>query len=158
MRDKGDEGGEMNETRKRAWLLLRVKDPKRAVTVLKEYKNFEEEKEESLNIFEAGGDEWVVVRADIVTRFEGKSDDDSYNLVIPIDAKDDETLEWVVKKILELTEEPAGVERITVLLVDEHYPPLAVEAHCYITEQETDDEHYPERGRYPRSPGENPWG
>jgi hypothetical protein len=108
-------------------------------------------KENQIN--ELGGDQYVVVRADIV-------DHDDYNVIIPVDAEDDEGLREAVGVITG----KLGVEIVLTAQVLEEghipWPPHA--AHGFITEREVKAlpiEQVPIKpGRQHASPGTNKWG
>ena len=129
----------MNTERMRAWLLVYADDWQQAVGKISE-------------LFTEGGWDWVVVRADHVE----PSDGFPYNLVIPIDAQDEQVLREVVGKIIELS----GTKHHAVAAVKAHAPYPPQEAHCFLTDQEAEgDPDWPNGGgRYPQSPGRNPWG
>ncbi len=100
-----------------------------------------------------GGDQFVIVRADIV-------DHNDYNVIIPVDAEDDDGLEMAKSVIMELL----GVEIVsTAQVVEEgHVPWPPHEAHGFITEPEVValpiEQLYIEAGRQHASPGSNKWG
>ena len=100
-----------------------------------------------------GEDRYVIVRADIV-------DHSDYNVIIPVDAKDDAGLEEAEGVITDQLE----VRNVSIVKVVEEghipWPPHA--AHGYITEQEVEAlpiEQIPiKAGRQHASPGSNKWG
>jgi hypothetical protein len=97
-----------------------------------------------------GGDEYVVVRADVV--------DYHYNVVVPVDAANEDLLSMAVDKIQEIE----GVGETVVIRVTQHNPRTPNRAHGYISEEEA-EEYPPEEGGFPpgrlsRSPGANAWG
>jgi hypothetical protein len=132
------------ESRVRAWVLVQAGDPEGVA------REFYEERGA------AGGDAYVVVRADVIE--EGNH---PYNLVIPVDAATQGQLEDVVAQV-------AGrdVTQILILKVKpgghNPYPPHV--AHGYITEEELAarpelrDKERLEAGRQHSSPGHSPWG
>ncbi len=122
-----------SKKRVRAYLLMDVRNPQTAAREIAKY-------------FAGGGAEYVVIRADIV--------DCEYNLVVPVDARDEAAL----KNLQRIMAGVDGVKRVTVARVVEHFPKPAVEAHCYIAEDEVDKVVFKKSGRYPKSPGANPWG
>ena len=139
MREKGEGGERMELERIRAWLFIHTEEVREAIKRIKE-------------LLTEGGEQYVVVRADHVK----SSRKFPFNLVIPIDAQDEEVLEEIVEQLVKMS----GAERHVVAMVRHHtpYPPQA--AHCFLTDQETEgDSDWPEGGgRYPKSPGRNPWG
>jgi hypothetical protein len=100
-----------------------------------------------------GGDQFVIVRADIV-------DHSDYNVIIPVDAEDDDGLEEAVSVI----KVQLGVEIVsTAQVVEEgHVPWPPHEAHGFITPEEVDalpiEQLHIEAGRQHASPGSNKWG
>ena len=104
-----------------------------------------------------GGDQFVIVRADIV-------DHSDYNVIIPVDAEDDDGLEEAVSVITD----QLGVEIVSTARVDTrvedkgHIPWPPHEAHGFITQEEVDalpiEQLYIEAGRQHASPGSNKWG
>jgi hypothetical protein len=126
----------MRTGRVRAWLLVKATDPEAAqrgiAPLMVRNKMLP--------------DDDVVIRADTIVDCE-------FNLVVPVDV----TGEPALKRVVCLVFGVDGVKSVTIAQVKEYCPAPAVEAHCYITEGETGGA-YPESGRYPRSPGANPWG
>ena len=97
-----------------------------------------------------GDDDYVVVRADVVETTEY-----GFNVVVPVDARDEEQLSIAIGKIQEI----AGVSGTVVLRVTQHIPVPPHLAHGFITEQEArDGKVSPEFGRLGSSPGGNAWG
>ena len=128
----------MKTERMRAWLLVYADDWQQAVGKISE-------------LFTEGEWNWVVVRADHVE----PSDGFPYNLVIPIDAKDKPFLDETVAQIVEMS----GAKHHAVALVKAHAPYPPQEAHCFLTHREAEgDQDWDGEGRYPKSPGRNPWG
>ena len=126
----------MSEARVRAWVLLRSKNP--AATA-----------EEIASRFPDGGEDWVIIRADLV---EGK-----HHLVVPVDAANDAAFQTV----LAFLAGTAGVQEIDVERVVSHYPAPTHRAHSFVTANEVEAWRVPEfekPGRHPKSPGANPWG
>ena len=127
--------------RVRAWVLVQADDPNKVARRLYELDS-------------AGGDEYVVVRADVV--------DYSHNIVLPVDAESDDALMIVVAKI----EDIQGVETTTVLRVTEHVPYPPHVANGWIDESELAAQEEQEirieaalkPGRQGESPGLNAWG
>jgi hypothetical protein len=123
--------------RVRAWVLVWADDPERWARELYEELGHE------------GGDEYVVVRADVVESFYG------YNIVVPVDARDQSTLDSVVKMI----RNPKAVKRLAILRVEIHNPYPPQDASGYVTEEEAEaGEEEVKVGRQDKSPGLNPWG
>jgi hypothetical protein len=122
--------------RARAWVLLQVKSPHDAAHAL-----YEQLKDE-------GDDSYVVIRADVV--------DYEHNIVVPVDAENDDVLETVYGTIKEIT----GASRAVLVRVVEHIPFPPHDAQGYITQEEADAGEAPgiEPGRQSYSPGENAWG
>jgi hypothetical protein len=131
----------MGQNRVRAWVFGRV-DP---VKLRGRYK------ENRINGL--GGDQFVIVRADIV-------DHNDYNVIIPVDAEDDDGLEMAVGVITG----QLGVKNLSVVRVkkDSHIPWPPHAAHGFITELEVEAlpiEQIPiKAGRQHASPGTNKWG
>jgi len=131
----------MGQNRVRAWVFGKVEPDK-----LKELYNKKQ-------ISGLGGDQYVIVRADIV-------DHSDYNVIIPVDAEDGDGLR--AAKIV--IEEQLGVDIVEIVQIVEKghipWPPHA--AHGYITEREADAlpiEQIPIKpGRQHASPGTNKWG
>jgi hypothetical protein len=124
--------------RVRAWLLVKAADPrgaqKRIAPLLKRD-----------NRWIPNNDD-VVIRADIV--------DCDFDLVVPVDVTGEESLKLVVGLIFKVE----GVKSITIARVTEYLPSPPVEADCYIGKGETGGAYDKGPGRYPKSPGANPWG
>lgn len=133
--------------RVRAWVLLKVTDPYGLAA------RIEKAGKSDPGLLTMGDEEYVVVRADVVEGGGG------FNLVVPVDARDESALRVAVGQITErLKGQP---EKIHVLRVVEHHPEVVHRAHSFITAREhkrfPDD--YPSFGRQrPNSPGANPWG
>ena len=125
--------------RARAWVLVRAE---RAQEVAKELYD---------ELGHAGGDSYVVVRADVVEY--------DYNIMIPVDAQSRETVDEVVGMIRGY----AGVTDMVVVWVQSHVPYPPHDAHGYITAEEieasTREPKEPSKpGRQGASPGYNGWG
>lgn len=128
--------------RVRAWVLGRADNPEEAAPRLYEKLGHE------------GGDEFVVVRADVV--------DHHYNIVIPVDGASDEALQGAIDSIGSL----GVLKEIDVLKVRMHvaHPPHI--ANGYISHAELAAQHdqhidigeYIKAGRQGASPGHNAWG
>jgi DNA-binding Lrp family transcriptional regulator len=126
--------------RVRAWVLVEADDAPRFARQL--YKA----------LGHAGGDEYVLVRADLVKHAH-------YNVIVPVDAKNPEALRMVVKQIAERVE----TKSISIAEVLGHNPKPAHDAHGFITAEEKAAGRDPEDpcvevGRFPKSPGFNAWG
>ena len=95
-----------------------------------------------------GGDQYVIVRTDIVRH-------DDYNVIIPVDAKDDPGLEEAERVIRELLE----VRIVSTVQVVDHIPWPPHNANGFITEQEhgRGDPDAP-IDQVNKSPGWNAWG
>ena len=132
----------MGQNRMRAWVFGRVESTDMLKRLYKENQ-----------INGLGDDRFVIVRADIVKHSD-------YNLIIPVDAENDDGLEEAVSVI----REQLGVEIVeTVQVVEKgHIPWPPHEAHGYITVQEAKllpIEQIPIKpGRQHASPGTNKWG
>ncbi len=99
--------------------------------------------------FTQGGDDWVIVRADVV---QG-----AHNLVVPIDAAN----ETAFQAALAMVQGATGVQQVGVERVVAHYPSPTHRAHTFVTQSEIDEFPVPDftsPGRHPKSPGSNPWG
>ncbi|MGD1993086.1 MAG: hypothetical protein PVI59_07835 [Anaerolineae bacterium] len=130
----------MESDRRRAWILLHSKDPESTLESLR-------------RLFPQGGDQFVVVRADLVMD-EGRSF--PFNIFVPVDAESDPVLEEVVASILN----SSPVTEHVVAKVKAHIPFPPHDAQGYITVEEAElgkDEDI-EPGRQGASPGRNPWG
>jgi predicted aspartyl protease len=126
--------------RARAWILIQADSPQDAAKRIYE------------ELVDKGGDDYVVIRADIV--------DYVYNIVIAVDAASGEWLERVHQIIREIT----GVRQTAILPVKQHVPSPPHYAQSFITDDEVaagEARGIPEGikpGRQHWSPGENPWG
>lgn len=145
--------------RARAWVLVRAGNPRKFTNALAiEYKDHGRGHE-----FGKGGDDLVIVRADVV--------DGEKNVVIPVDAKSDEILETFVEKIRQnrfkikeaRIDKKDGALDISVLKVKAggHNPMPPHRSSAYVTAREIGLDHEPafdKPGRHPKSPGRNAWG
>lgn len=124
--------------RVRAWVLVRAA---RAQEVTARLRNLDR-----------GGDDFVVIRADVVA----ESPDFPYNIIVPVDAESEEVLSDAVDEI----RGQSGVSEAIKVGVLEHHPYPPHDASGYITHHEAQvGERKPERvGRQEASPGFNPWG
>jgi hypothetical protein len=131
----------MGQNRLRAWVFGRVEPEELR----------DRYKENQIN--ELGDDRFVIVRADIV-------DHSDYNVIIPVDAENNEGLEEAVSVITE----QLGVRNVSTVQVveDGHIPWPPHAAHGYITKREVvalPIEQVPiKAGRQHASPGSNKWG
>ena len=138
----GREGEMESETslsrRARAWVLVRAE---RAQDVAKGLYD---------ELGHAGGNSFVVVRADVVEY--------DYDIMIPVDAESRATVDEVVGMIKDYP----GVRDTVVIWVQSHVPYPPHDAHGYITEEELEASTKPEEpikpGRQGASPGYNGWG
>ena len=133
----------MGQNRVRAWVFGRVKSTDMLKRLYRTKK-----------INGLGDDRFVIVRADIV-------DHSCYNVIIPVDAEDDDGLEEAVGVITGQLD----VDIVSTAKVDEggHVPWPPHAAHGFITEDEVEvlriEEGIPIRaGRQHASPGSNKWG
>lgn len=122
--------------RKGGWLLFQVENPAAAATRVSD-------------LFCAGGNHFVVIRADVV-RGSG------FNLVVPLDAAANT---W--PSAVRLIEKVVGARPVVAARVFSHHPAVPHRAPCFVTRAEY--ELHPLRefdppGRHPKSPGANPWG
>jgi hypothetical protein len=130
--------------RVRAWLVFKVENRADALRKIDPF-------------LKMGGNDYVVIRGDLVDEKSG------YDLVVPVDARDQTTLDDIKGTLL------SDLHALSVLVLqvmaDDSlrslpWPPHA--AHSYITEaelRELPDDAYPKFGRqWPASPGANPWG
>lgn len=136
---------ETESGRVRAWVLVRSKNPEETSEALAaDYYDAERELP-----FGAGGDDIVVVRADLI--------DGEMNLMVPVDVANEDFLHEVVKRI----REKGGVTETSVFRVLRHNPDPPHSASTYVTPEEFGRDRAPEfdpPGRHPRSPGKNAWG
>jgi len=126
----------------RAWVLIRVESPEAVASGLYGTCGYPAQRQD---------EPWVksvMVRADVV--------DYHYNIVIPLDAENQEALQEAICQIQKET----GATETAVLRVTAHFPGIPHEADGYITQEERDE--YPDPfaivGRQRTSPGMNPWG
>jgi hypothetical protein len=122
--------------RVRAWVLVEADPPEDVAQAIYDALGYE------------GGDDWVVVRADVVADHQG------YNLVVPVDAKTTDHLAEVLSAI----EDTDGVNGTLVLQVTRHIPKPPHDAHGYITLAEAEEGKEKIFGRLGNSPGANAWG
>ena len=122
--------------RVRAWVMVKSADAIQAAEALSAY-------------FTQGGDQYVLVRADVV---EGEA-----NLIVPVDAESQAALDTVVEIIRGATGDTSPI----VAKVVSHFPDPPHRAHTFVTEDELRRDPVPEytpHGRHPKSPGRNGWG
>ncbi len=136
------------ETRVRAWVMVHAEDPEW----------FADELYEALGT--VGGDERVMVRADVV-----EANGSPYNVVIPVDAATEDDLQYIIDQMME-----RGAAEILTLRVwmDGHHPNPPHIAHGYITQGELEEQDRKgitlmeeirlKQGRQGASPGHSPWG
>ena len=120
--------------RVRGWVLFNAKEPDQAAQAISA-------------LFTQGGEEYVVIRADVA---EGK-----FNLVVPVDVRDNAAMDALLPKLTKI----AGPA--TLLRVLHHYPEVPHRAHSFVAPGEHKMYPLPEYtppGRHPKSPGANPWG
>jgi hypothetical protein len=136
---------EMNVTtspRARAWILIQTDDPNAAGESLWNERGLQ------------GGDDYVVVRADVV---RANVPNWVYNLVVPVDADSEDRLESIHQDILRVTKaRDSVVLRVTFL-----NPAPPHEAEGFVTAEEYARGTEKERvkvGRQHWSPGFNAWG
>ena len=122
--------------RVRAWLFFRAENPDDAT-------------EKISSLFTEGGDDYVVVRADVA---QG-----DFSLVVPVDAADDA----MFAKAVGLLTQAVGSAPALEVRVLRHYPAEPQRAHCFVHPEEHARyplHEYSPPGRHPKSPGANPWG
>jgi hypothetical protein len=129
--------------RYRAWLMYKTGDPRAAAEALAHH-------------FFRGGDNYVVVRADVV---EGAD----FNLMVPVDAAAEEWQD--VRAMIDevLLAAKIDVSKRAVAHVTEHHPRVPHLSDSFITESESAEDglakdHYRPGRHHPKSPGGNPWG
>ena len=130
--------------RYRAWVLFKVDDPHGAAA------NFGVLDDKGLTLLTDGGNDYVIVRADVVDGNE------NYNLVVPVDAANEVAFLEAKGRLTAVVGDPTGE-----LHVVEHFPTPPHRSSTYVTEKELAECFLPEYnppGRHPQSPGANPWG
>lgn len=103
-----------------------------------------------------GGDEYIIIRADVV-QCEMESFVRDVNLIVPVDVASADVLAEVLGRISGL----AGVNDVAVANVTAYYPDPPHRAHTFVTADELGRDRVPEYdppGRHPKSPGRNGWG
>jgi hypothetical protein len=139
--------------RVRAWILLKVTEPAAVVAeIVKSRGEFQGRFD--LGLLSWGGDDLVVVRADVVECENG------WNLVVPVDARTEDHLHAAMAELTRA----AGSRLLghTVLRVMDPHPRTPHQSHSFVTEAEwrefEDPSLKPGVRNYPASPGANPWG
>ena len=134
----------MAQERKRAWVFLEAKNDEEAAANLKD-------------LLSQGTDECVVIRADRV----GRTDDFPFNIVVPVDAENEDVRDAIIDQIFEIS----GASRYAVAPVVEHIPRPPHMSLGFITQEEYEegiekglDEDEVKPGLQGASPGRNPWG
>jgi len=125
----------------RGWIFVETKDPNATAEAMSRH-------------FEQGGDDYVVVRADVVVP-EGREDEQ--RVVIPVDVAD----QGFLQHVRELIKETPGVSGSTFYEVKTHNPWPPHGGHCFVTEAELEAhpaQEFSPPGRHPKSPGRNAWG
>ncbi len=125
------------DARIRGWVYFDLKEPAKA----------EAAAEQISGLFTQGGNDFVVIRADVTTE---------HHVVVALDTRAsmwDSTVQQV--------QAAAKASPTRVTQVRRHYPAVPHRAHSYVTQAEVDQWKVPEfekAGRHPQSPGANPWG
>jgi hypothetical protein len=137
----------------RAWILLKVKDPKSFVRkVMKPVRKSLGRL--NMGLLSKAGTDYVIVRADVV-------DSDGWcNLVVPVDARTETSLKEAIGALTKAA--GSELEVVTALRVREHHPTTPHRAHSFVTASELrrlrSKELIPAGRHWPASPGANPWG
>lgn len=129
-------GTESQDRRVRGWLLLQSGDAGEAVEKIRAY-------------FTQGKDDYVVIRADIVSH-------EKYNVIVPLDAKNAGEFKRVVREIVDL--KVGGIEEA---MVTQSNPDPPHDAHGFVTQDEFNkgkDKKIEPGLQKSDSPGANPWG
>ncbi|MGH2620032.1 MAG: hypothetical protein ACRDHG_05605 [Anaerolineales bacterium] len=103
-----------------------------------------------------GGDEYIIIRADVV-QAEAGSFLGEVNLVVPVDVANTDVLAQVRERI----RSTVGVSDLAVANVVRYFPDPPHRAHTFVTADELGRDRVPEYdppGRHPKSPGRNGWG
>ncbi len=128
---------DLADARARGWVYFDMKERSKAEAVA----------EQISALFPQGGDDWVVIRADVTT---------DHQVVVALDAR---VSSW--DKAVQQVQAAAKASPTRVAQVGRHYPAVPHRAHCFVTKAEFDQWKLPEfdpPGRHPKSPGANPWG
>jgi hypothetical protein len=138
--------------RARAWVLLKVKDPKAvAAEIEKPMKTYLGN--DNMGLLSEPDTDYVIVRADVVGGESG------WNLVVPVDAGSGASLDDAIQKLIRAAGDPRVPH--TVLRVEAHHPAFPHRAHSFISAAEfsKSPKDVTHSGRHwPASPGANPWG
>ena len=127
----------------RGWVLVKSDNPGQTASVL------------TADLTE-GGDEYIIIRADVV-QCEMESFARDVNLIVPVDAASLDVLEQILSKI----RGTSGVRELTMANVTAYYPDPPHRSHTFVTADELGRDRVPEYdppGRHPKSPGRNGWG
>jgi len=129
--------------RVRAWVLVKSDNPGQTASAL------------TADLTE-GGDDYIIIRADVV-QCEIESFARDVNLIVPVDVANADVLAEVLGRISGL----AGVNDVAVANVTAYSPDPPHRAHTFVTADELGRDRVPEYdppGRHPMSPGRNGWG
>jgi len=129
--------------RVRGWVLVKSDNPDQIASAL------------TADLTE-GGDEYIIIRADVV-QCEMESFARDVNLIVPVDVASADVLAEVLGRISGL----AGVNDVAIANVTAYYPDPPHRAHTFVTVDELGRDRVPEYdppGRHPKSPGRNGWG
>jgi len=129
--------------RVRGWVLVKSDNPDQTASAL------------TVDLTE-GGDEYIIIRADVV-QFEMESFARDVNLIVPVDVASADALGQVLSRI----RGTAGVRELTMANVTAYYPDPPHRSHTFVTADELSRDRVPEYdppGRHPKSPGRNGWG
>lgn len=131
--------------RVRAWIFVETEDALKTSKAISEY-------------FTAGGDDYVIVRADVVT--PDQSDGDKL-VVVPVDTAHDDALAEVLGLIMDAAGKESRTTVYRVMNREDHNPWPPHGAHCFVTEDELralPAQEFSPAGRHPKSPGRNAFG
>jgi len=131
-----------NLDRVRVWVLMKIEGGEAGV--LKRLQGLKPD----LFYKDGGHEDYVIIRTDLI--------DYEYNVIAPIDAKDDQ--QYIIARDLLLTAlgGPPHIELRTLA----HHPDVPHESNAFVTYREDFTSPFPEikAGRIRKSPGANPWG
>ena len=131
--------------RVRAWVLVKAESPQEVAERL--YAKYGK----------AGGNDWVVVRTDVVD-YPCDDVECPHNIIIPVDTANEDRL----CEVVDLIRGFEGIDAAVVARVKKHFPYPPQDGSGFITERENElaDEKVPddEVGRQGGSPGPNPFG